>query len=51
MDSSLAEIHTMLTSQGYKSSELHTMVDLIAKQGLSFEEAQSEIGKKYHLDK
>lgn len=51
MDNSLAEIHTMLTSQGYKSPELHTMVDLIAKQGLSFKEAQAQIGKQYHLDK
>ena len=51
MDNSLAEIHTMLTSQGYKSPELHTMVDLIAKQGLSFKEAHAQIGRQYHLDK
>lgn len=51
MDNSLAEIHTMLTSQGYNNPELHRMVDLIAKQGLSFSEAQAEIGKEYHLDK
>lgn len=48
-DNSLAEIHTMLTSQGYKRPELHRLVDLIAKDDLTPDEAKHKLAKEYKL--
>ena len=50
MDNSLAEIHTMITSQGYKDPRLHRLVDLIAKQGLTVDEAKQALSKEFKLD-
>ena len=51
MDNSLAEIHSAFKLQGYNDPELHSLVDYIAKDGLTAKEAKDRVKEQYHLNK
>lgn len=51
MDTSLADIHSMLTHHGYKDKKLHYLVDLLANGGVTAEEGKKILGQKYKLSK
>ncbi len=49
-DHSLSEIHTSFRSEGYTEPQLHSLVDYIAKDGLTAQEARRKLKKRYKLD-